>query len=110
MGPTSCSLLDELRAPGKKPTALSVVDDVVYACGSDRVVRVWEAGTIPRPPGPRPCCDCEGTGRKTLPSGSKCICVACFGSGKSPVDDVSSGRGRRRVDARAAAARSDQNR
>ena len=76
--PTTCTLLDELRAPGKKPTALSVVDDVVYACGSDRVVRVWEAGTIPRPPGPRPCCDCEGTGRKTLPSGSKCICVACI--------------------------------
>ncbi len=87
---TSCSLLDELRAPGKKPTALSVVDDVVYACYSDRVVRAWEAGTVPRPPGPRPCCDCEGSGRKTLPSGSKCICVACFGSGKSPVDDVSS--------------------
>lgn len=82
----SCTLLDELRAPGKKPTALSVVDNVVYACGSDRVVRVWEAGSVLRPPGPRPCCDCEGSGRKTLPSGSTCICVACFGSGKSPVD------------------------
>ncbi|KAH8095203.1 WD repeat-containing protein [Aureococcus anophagefferens] len=50
----------------------------------DRVLRVWDlaAGATST----RPCCECGGAGRQDLPSGSSCVCVACRGTGRSPVD------------------------
>ncbi|EGB09298.1 hypothetical protein AURANDRAFT_63422 [Aureococcus anophagefferens] len=83
---TGGGLAGELRcAPGRWTTAVSVPGgDQAYCVGSDRVLRVWDlaAGATST----RPCCECGGAGRQDLPSGSSCVCVACRGTGRSPVD------------------------